>query len=245
MDTTNMSLFIKRAEERQTEEFIKKAFASHQIGKVSNLTFIKKNNVQGQTYHGVIVNFEHWNNNPLVQKLLNEMASSPDKTTKFYFDRNRYWIINVHQHPVMAVKKEKEEEEEPKEVLVDPSLSDKEKIRLLEAKVNSMSAQFYQLQTQREKMERTMMECENRRTYHHLLNVDLHSQLTQEQHNHRWTHIAMTETIQELFQENQQYKSAWKEVSDTLAMRNQQYKELQQELLEANSIVEYYNNDNV
>ena len=41
---TNVALFIKRAEEYQTKEFIIEAFDSNNIGKVRDVKFIKKNN---------------------------------------------------------------------------------------------------------------------------------------------------------------------------------------------------------
>ena len=93
----NVSLFIKRAEEYQTKEFIIEAFSSNNIGNVIDVKFIKKQGNYGKSYNGVVVIFEKWNMNRLVQKLLNEMSTSSDGTTKFYFNQNRYWFVNVHK----------------------------------------------------------------------------------------------------------------------------------------------------
>ena len=93
--SSQISLFIKRAEEYQTEEFIAKMFKSNEIGKVSNVKFIQKQN-NGMNYNGAIVNFEEWNDNKSVKKLLYDMSCSIDGTTKFYFNSRNYWILKVH-----------------------------------------------------------------------------------------------------------------------------------------------------
>ena len=51
---TNVALFIKRAEESQTKEFIMNAFKNSNIGIVKEITFIKKNS-NGTPYNGVVV----------------------------------------------------------------------------------------------------------------------------------------------------------------------------------------------
>ena len=59
----NKSLFIKRAEDYQNKEFIFNVFHKKNIGKVNDVTFIKKQNNVGKSYNGVIVTFEKWYNN--------------------------------------------------------------------------------------------------------------------------------------------------------------------------------------
>lgn len=114
----NVALFIKRAEEYQTKEFIVEAFASKNIGKVRDIKFIKKYNDFGKSYNGAIVIFERWNMNTLVETLFNEMSTSPNGTTRFYFNDYRYWIINVHRQKLPECEEI---------TTVDASLSEKEK----------------------------------------------------------------------------------------------------------------------
>ena len=97
----NISLYIKRAEQHHTKEFIEAAFASNKIGQVRELQFIKKTDTNGREYNGVIVMFEYWNMNILVKNLMDQMAVSQDGTTRFTFDsyKGRYWIVNVYKQP--------------------------------------------------------------------------------------------------------------------------------------------------
>lgn len=164
----NMALFIKRAEEFQTEEFIVEAFRNNNIGKVREVTFIKKNNDTGKKYNGVIVIFERWNINKLVETLFNEMSASPDGTTRFYFDHSHYWIINIHKQKMAQCEEV---------TLVDPSLSDKEKIVQLEEMVRSMSAQIHYNQKHQEKLDNKIADLEQKETHHHLVNMEIRAQM--------------------------------------------------------------------
>ena len=164
----NTALFIKRAEEFQTESFIVDAFRNNNIGKVREVTFIKKNNDTGKKYNGVIVIFERWYINKLVETLLNEMSASPDGTTRFYFDQSHYWIINIHKQKMAQCEEV---------TLVDPSLSDKEKIAQLEEMVRSMSAQIHFNQKQQEKLDNKIADLEQKETQHHLVNMELRAQM--------------------------------------------------------------------
>jgi hypothetical protein len=166
--TNNVSLFIKRSEENQTKEFIIAAFASNNIGKVSDVTFIKKNTDNGKPYNGAIVTFEKWNNNALIQSLFDQMASSPDGTTKFYFNSNRYWFINIHKQKIPELEQINE---------VDSSLPDAERILQLENLVKSMSIQMHFMQTKQSQSDKTITEYERKNTHNYLINLELTSQL--------------------------------------------------------------------
>jgi hypothetical protein len=163
-----MALFIKRAEEFQTEEFIVDAFRNNNIGKVREVTFIKKNNDTGKKYNGVIVIFERWHINKLVETLINEMSASPDGTTRFYFDQSHYWIINIHKQKIPQCEET---------TLVESSLSDKEKIAQLEEMVRSMLAQIHYTQKLQEKLDNKIIELEHKETHHHLVNMELRAQM--------------------------------------------------------------------
>jgi hypothetical protein len=166
--TNNVSLFIKRSEENQTKEFIIEAFASNNIGKVSDVTFIKKNTDNGKPYNGAIVTFEKWNNNALIQSLFDQMTSSPDGTTKFYFNSNRYWFINIHKQKMPELEQINE---------VDSSLPDAERILQLENLVKSMSIQMHFMQTKQSQSDKTIIEYERKDTQNYLINLELTSQL--------------------------------------------------------------------
>ena len=173
----NIALFIKRAEEYHTTDFIIEAFANNKIGKVSDIKFIKKNSIYGETYNGVIVLFESWNMNKRVQTLFNEMTTSPDGTTKFYFDSIHYWIINIHKQKLADY------DELP---IIDEQLPAEDKVKKLEELVKTMTIQLYCMEKQLEKTENCLMTLENKETYHHLINVELRSQLEFKEIEQKW-----------------------------------------------------------
>ena len=186
----NKSLFIKRAEEYQTKEFIINVFHKKNIGKVNDVTFIKKQNNVGKSYNGVIVTFEKWYNHSLID----EINSSQNGTLKFNFN-NSYWFINVHKEP----------EQEPAsnlDITRDTTLSDKEQIKQLEDLVKSMSSKINYMQTRQERSERTMMDYEHKDTQHHLNNIELHAKLDDKDVEQTWIEADFKEDIDTLTCEN-------------------------------------------
>jgi len=237
----NTALFIKRAEEYQTKEFIINAFETNKIGKVKDVTLIKKQNDFGKSYNGVIVIFERWNMNNLVEKLLNEMASSPDGTTKFYFNEHRFWHINIHKQKMVECEET---------MLVDPSLSDKEKIAKLEELVKSMSAQIHYMQTRQEKAEQQLMMAEHKHTEQHLLNMELHTQLQEKQWEQEWFESDVKLENDELIEENQTLKYRLGLLGMDLAQKDNEIKSIreshekekcvyEQELRDRDCVIDY------
>ncbi len=217
---TNVALFIKRAEEYQTKEFIIEAFDSNNIGKVKDVKFIKKQNDTGTNYNGVIVIFERWNMNRLVETLFSEMAASPDGTTKFYFNPYRYWIINVHRQKLPECEET---------TIVDSSLSDKDKISKLEELVKSMSTQMFYMQNRQEKSERTIMDFEHKEIRHHLINVELRSQLEEKDLEKKWAEDKLNEEIAKLREENEMLRARLAFSAIDLVRKDTQCEKLEEE----------------
>ena len=228
----NAALFIKRAEEYQTSEFIINAFAINNIGKVRDVRFIKKNDSIGRTYNGVIVIFDRWCMNTLVQSLLNEMSSSIDGTTKFYFEPHRYWIINIHRQKIVECQET---------IIVDKSLPDKEKVRHLEELVKSMSAQIYYMQSKQERTERLMMEYEQKETHQHLVNMELRFQL-EEQISEQESEFK--KEVEELKGKNVILQSKIATISIDYTRKVSECESIQQELGEAECIISFIENQN-
>ena len=228
----NIALFIKRTEEYQSKEFIIQQFNNNNIGKVRDITFIKKQNDIGTTYNGVIVIFERWNMNKLVETLLSEMSSSPDGTTKFYFQHNRYWIIQVHKQHLPECEES---------TIVDASLTDKEKITQLEAIVKSMSAQICYLQTRQEKSERKMMENEQKETYHQLINIELKSKLEEKERDQIWEEEEHYREIESFKAENEMLRCRLTLNSIDLLGKEKECEYLRQETRDQENILEYIN----
>jgi len=230
---TNVALFIKRAEEYQTKEFIINVFDLNNIGKVKELKFIKKSDHFGRNYNGVIVIFEHWNMNQRVQTLFSEMTASPDGTTKFYFEPQRYWIINVHRQKLSECEES---------AIVDSSLSDKDKINKLEELVKSMSSQIFYMQNRQEKAEQTMMVLEHKNTHHHLVNEELRFQLVQKDWEHKSVEDELNEEIKKLREENEMLRHRLAFSAIDLARKDSQCKKLEQEVQDESCILAYVEN---
>jgi len=179
----NKSLFIKRAEEYQTKEFIINVFHKKNIGKVNDVKFIKKQNPTGKSYNGVIVSFDKWYNNSLIDEIIK------NGTFKFNFN-NSYWFINIHKEP---------EVEECCNIDIDINLSDKDRIKQLEDLVKSMS---YQMNYLKERSERIMMDYEHKDTQHHLNNIELHAKLDDKDAEQTWIEADFKEDIDTLKREN-------------------------------------------
>ena len=229
----NVSLFIKRAEEYQTKEFIIEAFSSNNIGNVIDVKFIKKQGNYGKSYNGVVVIFEKWNMNRLVQKLLNEMSTSSDGTTKFYFNQNRYWFVNVH----------KQKNVECEEVAsVDSALPDKERIDKLEELVQSMSSQIYYMQTNTEKTERTIMDLNHKETVHHLVNMELRCQLNEKDIERKWSENKLKEQLEKMQKENEilRYQLVFNKIE--MAKKDLLVENLQQEVRDTDSMLTFLEN---
>jgi hypothetical protein len=163
---TNTALYIKRAELSCTKEHIVDAFAFNNIGIVRDVRFIKKTDNNGREYNGAIVLFERWFMNSRVKELLDKMEASEDGTTKFNYDYSgHYWYINVYKS------------QNKEYVNVDPTLPDKERIEALENSVQTMAAQIHQMTLLQQRMERQLMETEEKMSRQALLNIELRSQL--------------------------------------------------------------------
>ena len=179
----NKSLFIKRAEEYQTKEFIINVFHKKNIGKVNDVKFIKKQNPTGKSYNGVIVSFDKWYNNSLIDEIIK------NGTFKFNFN-NSYWFINIH----------KDKEPEVEECInIDINLSDKDRIKQLEDLVKTMS---YQMNYLKERSERIIMDYEHKDTQHHLNNIELHAKLDDKDAEQTWIEADFKEDIDTLKREN-------------------------------------------
>jgi hypothetical protein len=237
MDTNNKSfmnaaLFIKRAEENQTKEFIIQAFKKSNIGTVKEVKFIKKNSY-GTSYNGVIVIFEKWNMNKYVETLFNKMSESPDGTTRFYFEPRRYWIVNVHRQQLVECEES---------VVVDASLSDKERIQQLEATIKSMSAQIYFMQTNNEKNERRMMDYAQKDIQKHLINTELQCQLEIKDMEKKWIEDKHEEQIQKLNKEHLQLQAHCSLLEGTVKNYLKREQGLKQENSDLKNIINYLEN---
>ena len=232
----NVALFIKRAEEYQTKEFIMDAFMVNNIGKVRDIKFIKKHNDIGKNYNGVIVIFERWNMNRLVQSLFEQMSVSIDGTTRFYFDSIHYWIINIHRQKLPECEEF---------TLVDSSLPDKQRIKKLEDLVKSMSTKIYFMEGRQERSERSMMDYEEKHSRHNLCNMELRFQLEDKDMERKWAEDDLIQEIDRLKSKNQHLQCHLGLSAIDIARKDLEYENLKEEVRDYSSIVGYLENQKI
>jgi len=194
----NDAIFIKRAEIYQDFDYIRNAFEWNNIGAVKETKFINKKNETCKPYHGVIVIFERWYANHLVNQLLSEMAASPDGTTRFYFDHNKYWIICIHQFKLPECQES---------TIVDPSLCISEQNTELKKIVRSMSTRIHYMEARQERAERHAMDIERVLMQNHLVNMEMRFELEDS-----------ADEISRLKRKNEQLKREYAELRKEVAL---------------------------
>lgn len=228
-DIANISLIIKRTETFQTQEFIIKAFASSNIGKVKEVQFVKKQNDNGE-YNGATVIFERWNMNIYVQKLFDDINSSPTKTAKFYFDRSRYWLISINKQKLIGCDEN---------IKVDSKLPNKDRIAQLESIINSLTSQIYYMQSKQEQTECNLMDYERNHIQHHLINTELHSQLEQKDLENKFENEKLKKELEQLREKNNALQSRLTSMAIDFARKCKVCDDLRQEINDNNNIVAY------
>lgn len=234
---TNISLYIKRAEPFHTKEFITEAFSSNNIGKVRDVTFIKKVGDYGKDYNGVIVTFDQWCMNSKVKKLIDDMNSSIDGTTKFTFDLNkqRYWIINILKPKFENI----EETEIPELNNINLNISEKERILELENLVKSMSAQMHYMQLRQEKTEKLLMEHEHNETQYWVNNFELRSQLEEKDIEFKYYENKFNENINKYQEENESLKCRVACLAIENIKKDREIEEVRQQLYDESNVLAF------
>jgi len=176
--SSSISLYIKRAEETITPEYVVDVFRKNDIGEVADATFIKKRDIgSGKDYYGVVVTFNRWFNTQRANALLEEISNTFGAVAKFIYNTqtNRYWWVQIHRVFV------KEPEELPLEIATkvtgDTTLSDKEKIDKLVKMMQSMAIEMAHLQRNSEKTECMAMHAERKHTHNLMCHEDFLFQL--------------------------------------------------------------------
>jgi len=234
----NISLYIKRAEQHHTKEFIDAAFATNKIGQIRELKFIKKTDTNGREYNGVIVMFEYWNMNIIVKNLLDQMSASQDGTTRFTFDsyKGRYWIVNVYKAPFEPAL-------EP--ALEKTILSDKERMLELEKLVKSMEAQLHYSQIRQEKTERQLMETEHDDTQSRLYNMELRCQVESAERLKRWSIQKIQKELVSVKEESDVLKCQNVCLSIDLVRKKKECEELRQEMYDEKCMANYVKKETI
>lgn len=215
-----IALFIKRAEEYQNEQFIVDAFASNNIGQVSQVHFIPKNmDTSTKPYNGVVVQFQRFNMNPLVQTLIDAMLQSRDGTTRFYFNPTRYWVINIHKQtpptpspPPRPITCDQDQVKDPNQV------KDKDRNQDNDLQLQSMAAQLYYVTQINHANVDKIKDLDLKHTHLTLLNQELNSQLDEKDWDNQIQQDILKQEIQRLREDNNRLRQM---LSSTPAVNQQ------------------------
>ena len=90
---SNYSVYIPRVFSNITEDKIRNIFTKMDIGEVSRVDFISKENSKGDKYNMVFVWFSHWNDTNSAAMNLKENIEDPNTQAKFVYDDPWYWIL--------------------------------------------------------------------------------------------------------------------------------------------------------
>ena len=90
---SNYSVYIPRVFSNITEDKICNIFSKMDIGEVSRVDFISKENSKGEKYNMVFVWFSHWNDENSAAMNLKERIEDPNTQAKFVYDDPWYWIL--------------------------------------------------------------------------------------------------------------------------------------------------------
>lgn len=175
----NISLYIKRAEEDQSEEYIKTAFSKSYYGDVKSVKFIPKEDQYGNKYNGVIVHFDKWYSTVQVKKLFEDLSKSTDGICRLYHDpsNGRYW--NVMEYTDFNNLSEVLICDELTNIQTLYKDNNNEYIVQLEKLVSSMASQMSYLQKQIVEAEKKNYNAENILTNLTLRNAELLCQMSE------------------------------------------------------------------
>ena len=238
MSSSNISLYIKRAELFQNKEYIINVFQKHQYGEVHDVKFIKKtNSTTGEEYNGAIVYFNSWFKNSNVENLFDQINISPDATAKILYNSNhgnRYWVVSKFIEPTT-----KDSSKICDSLLPNPLLSDQIRIEQFEKLVNAMSAQMHVMKLEQDKNEKKILDMEYKEIHSALLIAELKLQLEEKDCEFQ------TEISSELTNAKLQILDLTYQLETTkfeLEEKKIECEQLHEELYEEKNILEYFHN---
>jgi len=233
MSTSTLSLYIKRAEVYHTREYITNAFCNQQYGIVKDITFIKKTSDLGKEYNGVIVTFERWFVNEIVNKLWTQLSNSVDKTAKIFHDSfgQKFWFA-IEYHNSSINNSNVDNTQISSLSNIDLTLSDADKVKKLEELVKTMEAKIQIMNIKTEKFEKEIMNYEDDYTFQNLLLLELKCQLREKDEE---IEVLNNNHIKEVH--NLQCKLACSSIE--LIKKENECNGLRQSLLESQSIITF------
>ena len=230
----NISLYIKRAEQMHTKEYIMSAFQKAQYGKVKDVKFIEKKGETGPKYNGAIVIFDLWFNNKKVTSLFDSLQTATDGCTKIIHDehKQRYWYVMEYK------VKTHEVDEYICDPVVSTSLSKDEQIQQLTKLVHSLTSQMHYFETTNQKNEQRMMDYER---------VQVNAKLLNDDHKFQLFLLDLeadreTEDFKKI-QENLEKENAV--LKDNLLVKAEECTTLTNELYDNENILNYYESNSV
>lgn len=99
----SLSLFIPHVFSNITEERIRAAFESVDLGNVKYVDFVEKTDKNGKNYNTAYIHFNYWHDCETVANFQSRVVN-PDKVARIVYDDPWYWIVlpNTSLKPVIS-----------------------------------------------------------------------------------------------------------------------------------------------
>ena len=107
---STLSIHIPRVSVYNTKEFIANKFHSLQIGKVSHIHFITKQNKYGAKYNQAFIFFDYWYDN-VASLNIYKQVNEGNRNVRLIYNEPRYWLLfknNFHEKNKKISFKEKD-----------------------------------------------------------------------------------------------------------------------------------------
>lgn len=174
--TDDIFLYIKRAEIKQTEQYIRETF-TRLVGDVGEIVFTERvNATNGAKYHSAIVHIDRLIDTSNVSKLLHDVTKTDDKSTRLVHPMG-YWIVTQHHPKSSRVKAQQMRTASSDLELPDSKLDPSERIRRLEDIVKMLNTELGDSREKIDKYSRICMDYENQHTSDWMENFKLKSRL--------------------------------------------------------------------
>jgi len=145
---TNISLFVKRVELYQTEDYVRQVFTRMGLGEVSTINFIQRIDDAGvHKYNAAIIDFKQWYKSDATSALFTDLRNGTNGTKQVFHSRTKYWFIteyNLNEDDAALTR------DNVARNTITTQCSDQDRIQQLEAMVESMAAQLNHVTTDRE-----------------------------------------------------------------------------------------------
>jgi len=145
---TNLSIFVKRVEFYQTEDYVRQAFTRMGFGEVSTINFIQRIDDAGvHKYNAAIIDFKQWYKSDATAALFADIRNASNGTKQVFHSPTKYWFVTEYH---LSEEDSSLQRDNVARNTITGQCSDQDRIQQLEVMVESMAAQLIHVAADRE-----------------------------------------------------------------------------------------------